>query len=162
MRTLGTLLLLPDQVGDPCFSLVGVAVSEPRFTLGWRLPFLQHPCPQVLTIYSLYVKLLQAYTIKRKCTGWGGGRGPPLDHSWHASSIQSRRSSPQADARAGSTCFILKNLLEKLPPKICCLYPFHVALRVYLRLLHVFSPSLSFNSGIVYDVFFHTQGFTFT
>ena len=36
---LGTFVL-STQAEDPCFPLVGVAVTEPQFTLAWGLPFL--------------------------------------------------------------------------------------------------------------------------
>lgn len=47
---------------------VGVAVTQPKFALGWGLPFLPGIPPSLDC--SLYVKPLQAYTIKRQHPEW--------------------------------------------------------------------------------------------
>lgn len=79
---------------------VGVAVTQPKFALGWGLPFL--PCIPPSLECSLYVKPLQPTRLKG--------------------------STQSGLRRTQGVCTSSCCVLEKFPNKTCSSYPFHVAL----------------------------------
>ena len=117
-------------------SPVGVAVTEPKFASGWGLPFL--PCIPPSLDCSLYVKPLQAYTVKKQHPEW-------------------------TDENTGSVYLILLSVyLKKFPikPALHTLSMWLCGVCLHL-LLHIFSPSVSFILDIVHDVFFSYARFYF-
>lgn len=115
---------------------VGVAVTQPKFALGWGLPFLPGIPPSLDC--SLYVKPLQAYTIKRQHPEW-------------------------TEENTGCVYLILLSVYLKIfpiKPALHTLSMWHCGVCLRL-LLHIFSPSVLFIVDIVHDVFFSYARFYF-